>query len=330
MSAVAGFYKAPTTKILFWGTLASSLIAQSLRRASLFGLDVTRVVGAGQLYRLTTSHAVVATPAELLFMLYILYQFRTFERQMGSSKFVAFVTMTCAIATTLQISLLLSLSTLRRTSSGPYALIFALFVYYYAKVPKRKPQLFRFCGITASDKTLTYLLGLQLLFNDGWSSFIAGFSGMLVGIVYSSDLLGVSRFRFPRSIRDFSESYILPAFASAAPGAAEARRREQRAMMQQMQRRQMQQQMQQAAGNPTAMANLAALLQQHQQAAGAAGGGAAGGGGGGGAMLPPRPPADPAAVERLMGMGFSRERVEEALGVTGNNEEQAVNVLLSG
>lgn len=39
---------------------------------------------------------------------------------------------------------------------------------------------------------------------------------------------------------------------------------------------------------------------------------------------------DPAAVEQLMSMGFSRERVTEALQVCNGNVEQASNMLVQG
>jgi hypothetical protein len=61
----------------------------------------------------------------------LLYQFRTFERQMGTSKFSAFVIFVCLIASTVQLGFIVSLPPLQRVAAGPYALIFALFVLFY-------------------------------------------------------------------------------------------------------------------------------------------------------------------------------------------------------
>lgn len=65
-------------------------------------------------------------------MTILLYQFRAFERQMGSSKFAAFAVLSMLVPTTLQLGFALSLPSVPdRFSGGPYALLFALFVQYY-------------------------------------------------------------------------------------------------------------------------------------------------------------------------------------------------------
>ena len=64
---------------------------------------------------------------------------------------------------------------------------------------------FRFFGVVVSDKTLTYLMGLQLLWCDGWHSAMAGIAGMLCGVVYSSGAFNIDKLRFPRPIRNFCE-----------------------------------------------------------------------------------------------------------------------------
>jgi hypothetical protein len=69
--------------------------------------------------------------AECVSAVILLYTFRNFERQMGSSKFVSFVAIVSFFAATIQLGLLVSLPFIQRVSPGPYALIFALFVLYY-------------------------------------------------------------------------------------------------------------------------------------------------------------------------------------------------------
>jgi hypothetical protein len=48
------------------------------------------------------------------------------------------------------------------------------------------------------------------------------------------------------------------------------------------------------------------------------------------ARAAPPPPPDPPAVAELMGMGFGREMCRAALGATGGNAEDAIELLLSG
>ncbi len=51
---------------------------------------------------------------------------------------------------------------LPNVSSGPFSILFALFVLFHATVPKVDPRYMRIFGIDVSDKTLVYIAGLQL------------------------------------------------------------------------------------------------------------------------------------------------------------------------
>ncbi len=71
---------------------------------------------------------------ECVSALYLLYKFRNFERQMGSSKFVSFVVVVTLMAISIQLGLLLSMPIVQRVAPGPLALVFALFVLYYGQL----------------------------------------------------------------------------------------------------------------------------------------------------------------------------------------------------
>ena len=163
----------------------------------------------------------------------LLYWFRIFERLMGTSKFLGFAFVTALVASTIQLGLLVSFPGMQRIAPGPYPLLYALFVQYYgalqpwfhhshaptppspltftllaacsAKIPKSVQSHFRLAGVDVTDKTVTYLVGLQLAFNGGMESVVAAVSGILCGVLYASDVLRLSSFRFPKKLRDAFE-----------------------------------------------------------------------------------------------------------------------------
>jgi len=273
--------------------------------------------------------------------------------------------------------------------AGPYELLFALFACYYALVPRLHPSYFSVGRLKFSDKSLWYLLGLQLLLNSGARSALLGLSGLLFGALYLSDAVGMAtRCVCPRPLRSCGSRYVLPWWEAESPADAAARgeaARQQREEAER-QREQLEAQMiwQQvngggggrgAAGGPAAAARLAAaggrgrgrgagggggtgaqqqldpaalaaMLQAMGQPGAAPGGGGAGAGAAGvapgsgpaasrgtaagGAEALPMPAADPAALERLVGMGFERSAAEAALRRAYNDETAAANRLLEG
>ena len=87
---------------------------------------------------------------------------------------------------------------------GPYSLIYAMFVLYFLKVPKLVPRLFSIMGIDISNKTIMYIMGLQLMLANGWSSVIPSISGMIAGFLYC--------FPFTNSKRNPLQTFRLPKF----------------------------------------------------------------------------------------------------------------------
>jgi hypothetical protein len=282
---------------------------------------------------------------EVVWSLPILYHFRGIERRMGSSKFASFCLL-CSFSVLFTQVGLLHVFSLTKIASGPYGILFGLFVFYFAMIPKLSPNSLSFFGIHFSDKTMTYFMGLQLAFNTWSHSFASAAAGVAFGLLYTAEIIPLHKILLPSSISSLCSKTILPWLGSASPWESRVKREQQR---QQQQRR-----------------------QQLAAAGGAGGAGGVGGvGGAGGRTMSPQQMAelaqrDPAAAARLLeqaqlmatqraqtmqqqrtaaaqtpvvepteeniaqivAMGFSAERARGALLQTQNNVEAAVGRLL--
>ena len=87
----------------------------------------------GQVWRLLTSLLPSGSLVEGCVSWFLLYRFRTFERQMGSARFSLFLVLVAgwAVAARAAALAVLPLASVGGIASGPYELIFALFVYYF-------------------------------------------------------------------------------------------------------------------------------------------------------------------------------------------------------
>ena len=160
------------------------------------------------------------------------------------------------------------------------------------------------------------LLGFWTAWSRGISSLLPAALGLLWASVWSSDLVGMQRWSVPRPVVLCGKA-LLPMIGSYPPGLY-------------IEQHHRQQQQQQARGQELAQ-QLQALLAQHghggrRQAGQGAGVGAPGAGAPGneGGFGMPRVEPDPAAVARLVEMGFPQDTVERALVETQNNEDAAV------
>jgi len=310
-SGPSGFQNAPISKGLLVLTGFFSIGASVMRlHNQLDFADLNSIIYSYQPWRLITSHLFFSSPGELLFGLILIYFFRLFERQMGSAKFGGYLTVIFTLSTMVQIASYVLIPSARFTS-GPYAFIFACFILYYSEIPST--YRFRIAGISATDKLFTYILGLQLLFSNSPHSMYSALCGILSGIIYKVDPLGLKRFRFPTFVNNFCKKWILPFIQS--PRRPQSTRpiplpqsNTGRAAP--------------AAPNP---------FQQQQNAFGQ---------GYSDQLLPGNSPfgfptgraaqAPPSneSIEMLTSMGFSRQAVMDALARCNNNVEMATHILL--
>lgn len=130
-------------KSLFFATAGSSVIWQSAGVTSLQPLNVF-VDGL-------VNNFVYKNFGELLLGSGLMYQFRTFERQMGSSKFSSYA----FIVTMLSYSIRKSIEKaygFTQMPTGPYGLLFAMTLKYILDIPSfERLQIF---GIPLSNKVL--------------------------------------------------------------------------------------------------------------------------------------------------------------------------------
>eukprot|EP01006_Ploeotia_vitrea_P040126 TRINITY_DN66404_c3_g1_i3.p1 TRINITY_DN66404_c3_g1~~TRINITY_DN66404_c3_g1_i3.p1 ORF type:complete len:292 (-),score=117.11 TRINITY_DN66404_c3_g1_i3:55-930(-) len=284
--------------------------------------------------------------------LVLLYAFRLFERQLGSGKFAASLACFAGVSTTLQIvSLLIFKGVVSHASPGPYAFIFALFVFFFRDVPKSTR--FRVLGLPLSDKTFVYLVGLQMTLASQPHSLLSAVCGLIAGVLYRS-LPALRRVRFPTWCRDFCSTRLGPWLESSRRrrrgGYAQVAQQPAGVDLNDNQNPQRlvdhdpagPQQLLPGAGpaglgaapglvgaHPTEQEQLAAIM-QHQRAA----------------MLAQQQQqqqqqrangtANPAVpvqldedkVRSLMSMGFNEHAVRQALTLSQNNLERATNILL--
>eukprot|EP01018_Ginkgo_biloba_P000796 Gb_24078 [translate_table: standard] len=218
----SGFQNAPVTKGLILICGVSSIIIATQGRASSGSLSYQAIVKKIHIWRLVASASVFSSTSELMFGLYLLYYFRVFERQIGSNKYAVFVLFSAVLSTFFElISLALFKDTISGLASGPYGIIFSSFVPFLLDIPVSTR--FRTFGVRFSDKSFVYLAGLQLLLSSWKKSFIPGVCGVLAGMLYRMNVLGIQRIKFPKSVTSTASRLFSP-LISSGPSTTVSRR----------------------------------------------------------------------------------------------------------
>lgn len=216
-----GFVHAPVTKVTIAAVVLSTVFGSIIGSQTRLTLRLPEVVSHVQLWRLVTHNFVFTTPGELLFGVVLLYFFRQFERQMGSSRYACF-----AVITSLLHTLLLCVSQVVLPSlppaSGPYALVFANLVHFFFETPKTYH--FQLLGAVAlSDKSFAYLLATQLICSSPPRSVPSFACGVAAGLVYRLPLLR-SRADLPEGVVAACSAWVLPLLGTAHGSGGRSRR----------------------------------------------------------------------------------------------------------
>ncbi|RKP04725.1 hypothetical protein THASP1DRAFT_3342, partial [Thamnocephalis sphaerospora] len=209
------FYGAPVTKAAVIVVSGLSVLTSVYRLKPLLYLQlVPHLTVHRQYWRLLTSGVAFSSTGETLFGALLFYHCRVVERQYGSAKYASMLVVTSVLATALEIAALAVARPigLHYIPSGPYGMVFATLYQLYAGLPCA--YRFSLLGGTFSDKSLLYLLGLQLMISHWPGSMAAGLCGILAGVIYRTNLLGMKRWRFPGFIRRFTARLFLPIFGS--------------------------------------------------------------------------------------------------------------------
>ncbi|GAB4823131.1 hypothetical protein N2152v2_010177 [Parachlorella kessleri] len=289
----SGFKGAPVSKGLLIAAASSSILLQAAR------VSRRRVP---LLIDIFTQVFVFRHPGELIFGAALLYYTRLFERQFGSNKYGSFVVATCGISYLLEMA---AASLLRIPSaSGPYPIIFASLVPFVLDVPPlHNLQVF---GWRATDKSFVYVAALQLLLSAPKKSLVAGLCGLLAGILYRTNFMGIGDLKLPLVVTEFfSNTLGLGRVLQGAPtGVGHA-----------AQQQQQQQPRQQQSGGTVPSTRPAGpppggmFHTQPQLGSG-------------------RVEASREAVQQLVAMGFDEAQASAALSRSNNNVELALQYLL--
>jgi len=135
----------------------------------------------------------------------LLYTFREFERRLKTSRFLIALCVLLSLSTSIQLIMLLTGAT-QGFTAGPFAIIFGLFPFFFSEIPPAVKGGILF--IPMSDKTFTYLFGLQLAFSDNFPSALwPTLCGLLAGILYRASWLPFRKLRLPSSCQRCCEWY---------------------------------------------------------------------------------------------------------------------------
>uniref|UniRef100_A0A7S2S1Q9 UBA domain-containing protein n=1 Tax=Mucochytrium quahogii TaxID=96639 RepID=A0A7S2S1Q9_9STRA len=321
------FYKAPASKAFAFGCGVGTLVTSLMWKSPWTGYDITAFTGL-RIHRILASQVIFGSIGEMILGLGLVYHFRLFERRMGTEKFVSFAVISTLLSISMQVLFLVCFpgfetSSLTRISPGPYSYIFALFVQYFAYVPKI--QKFKVLGIEFSEKSMVYFWSCQLLLSRGRESVITATIGFFSGVLCLSNRLPFKDFKLPSGLSSFGENYLTPLFASRSPTEiALARARHQQQRMGRgvqggtQQNRDGYQFDQLIPGPGDAFGGGMRPPQTGRQVQAAPT-----------ANLPPAPEPTEELINQLTTMGFSRENVIVALRRSHNNVDRAADILLT-
>ncbi|KFM74884.1 Ubiquitin-associated domain-containing protein 2, partial [Stegodyphus mimosarum] len=190
-----GFYKAPVSK----GILGCMFLTSCALNVPLLAhikqyvvYNVPNIFEKYEVWRVVTSKLTFLDTKDLVCGCLLIYYFRIFERRYGSHKFSSYLLAACTVATMLE---LMTVFFLRKLDieitflpTGPYGLIFPLFINYFMDIP-RVAQTY-ILGVPVTGKTLTYLVGLQVMsYNE--ASMISGICSLVAGIICRWNVLHI-------------------------------------------------------------------------------------------------------------------------------------------
>jgi membrane associated rhomboid family serine protease len=213
------------TKAILISVVSTTLFASIAGTHSKLALNAWSVIHHGEAWRLVTHNFLFATPGELLFGVVLLYFLRQFERQMGSSRFFAFVMFSAGLYTAEMFLIDLAIGRRVVLSSGPYAFIFASMVRFFFETPKiYEFQLFG--SMSLSDKSFPYLLALQLILSSIPQSLFSLGCGIVGGLLLRLPVLQ-PYVQTPTPLVSLASTTILP-FMDTAPTNSNRTRRSSR------------------------------------------------------------------------------------------------------
>ncbi|KAL1021736.1 hypothetical protein UPYG_G00017340 [Umbra pygmaea] len=214
-----GLYKAPLSKgLLLVLSGLSVLFAVLPQYQHLFTYSLLDITEQRQLWRLVFGRLVCLDLKDTFCSSLLIYNFRIFERRFGSRKFASFLFGTWVLTALVDLSLVevfqyLFEYQMEELPAGLLGPVFSLFVPFYWTIPKVPGT--PFLGqISITNKSLVYLIGLQLLTSSPFMWLVA-LSGVISGMLYHSNALWVQRLLFlPRWLSRGGGFLLEPLFSS--------------------------------------------------------------------------------------------------------------------
>ncbi|XP_068784438.1 ubiquitin-associated domain-containing protein 2 isoform X2 [Struthio camelus] len=215
--------KAPLSKSLLLVPSAISILLTLLFQhyQKFFAYNLQAIKEDFQIWRLVCGRTVCLDLKDTFCSSLLIYNFRIFERRYGSRKFSSFLLGAWMLSALFDL-LLVELAqyifgfTINSLPSGFLGPVFALFVPFYCSIPRvQVTQVLGHFSIT--NKTLVYILGLQLL-TSGSYIWILALSGLISGICYNSSILKVHQILcVPSWVAKIFSWTLEPIFSSAEP-----------------------------------------------------------------------------------------------------------------
>ncbi|GAB6019829.1 hypothetical protein CHUAL_001369 [Chamberlinius hualienensis] len=221
-----GFYKAPVTKSLLEGLFITSCALHLPQLAHLkqyLQLPISDIFEKYGIFKYILCRCVFFDVKDLVCGAILVYYFRVFEKRSGSLKFGSKLVTSWIISLTMELIVLSLISKIDVFDiygpsgliiSGPFGLIFPLFVNYFCDIPRVAQT--HILGVPITGKTLTYCLGLQMI-SSSVSSCVSGTCGILAGLVYRYNVGNIQRFQLPKSLAKFLNATIGRLVASSPP-----------------------------------------------------------------------------------------------------------------
>ncbi|XP_062831552.1 ubiquitin-associated domain-containing protein 2 isoform X2 [Anolis carolinensis] len=219
----SGLYKAPLSKgLLIIPSTFSLLLALLFQQyQKFFVYNLQAVKEEFQVWRLLCGRTVCLDLKDTFCSSLLIYNFRIFERRYGSRKFSSFLLGSWMLSVLFDLLLVEAVEysfglTINSLPSGFLGPVFALFVPFYCSIPR--VQVTQILGqFSITNKTLVYVLGLQLL-TSGSYIWIIALSGLISGMCYSSSVLKVYQVLcIPSGVARIFAWTLEPIFSSTEP-----------------------------------------------------------------------------------------------------------------
>lgn len=196
----SGFYAAPVSKALVGGSLLAcfgfNLPFAHLR--SWFKLTPSALFEELDFLRYLACRCVFLDLKDIIWAAIILYHFRIFERRYGSRKFASLLLCNMCVSLMLELCFMYFIRNrdFNAFPTGPYGIVFSLYVPYYCDIPRVAYT--HVMGVPVTGKSLTYVIGLQLLSGSIESLFLA-IIGLLSGILVRKNVFWIQNWlRIPK------------------------------------------------------------------------------------------------------------------------------------